>query len=315
MDNFFSIIIPLYNKGEYIDRAIQSVLNQTYQNFELIVVNDGSTDNSNQKTNCYTDDRITLIDQKNQGVSVARNNGINKAIYKNIAVLDADDCWEATFLMELNNLINLFPDAGLYGINNYYHYENGEVSFQNYDWLFNGNKNGIIDDFFLIFSKLGKSPFPNSGTCFPIEIFRELGGYKAGVKITEDSDFWCRIALNHKVAFHINPLVNYYLETPNNTRSFIEYKDFQVSTTLQNLLKRGEVPAIYIKSVKKLIAFQQLSLVKRAILTGNNKFALRKLFDFRIISNYPFVSILHLGLGLIPHTVFIFLRRLLKNIS
>jgi len=315
MDNFFSIIIPLYNKAEYIDRAILSVLNQTYQNFELIVVNDGSTDNSIQEVNRFTDNRISLIDQINQGVSVARNNGINKAIYKYIAVLDADDSWEASFLLELNNLINLFPDAGLYGLNSFYHYENGKVSSQNYDWLFNGKKNGIINDFFMLFSKLGKSPFPNSGTCFPIEVFRELGGYHAGIKITEDSDFWCRIALTRKVAFHINPLVNYYLETPNNTRSYIGNKDYQVSTTLQNLLKQGKVPTIFNKSVKKLIAFQQLSLVKRAILTGNSKFALRKLFDLRIVSNYPFVSILHFCFTLIPHRVFIFLRKSLNKLS
>ena len=88
-----SIIIPVYNNEQYIEKCIQSVLNQTFENFEVIVINDGSTDKSGEileKLN-REDSRIILIEQKNQGVAVARNRGMNKATGKYITFVDGDD--------------------------------------------------------------------------------------------------------------------------------------------------------------------------------------------------------------------------------
>ena len=92
-----SVVIPLYNKEKYIKRAIESVLNQTFQKFEIIVVNDGSTDKSAEIVQNIKDPRIRLINQKNAGVSAARNRGIQEAKYEYIAFLDADDFWEKIF--------------------------------------------------------------------------------------------------------------------------------------------------------------------------------------------------------------------------
>src|SRR4051812_32162135 len=90
---FFSVIIPLYNKANYIENTIKSVLNQTFTDFEIIVVNDESTDESETIVLGFNDKRIQLFNQKNQGVSVARNHGIEKAKGKLVAFLDADDYW------------------------------------------------------------------------------------------------------------------------------------------------------------------------------------------------------------------------------
>ena len=73
---FFSIIMPLYNKENYVKETIDTVKNQTFENFELIIINDGSTDKSSTIVEEINDSRIRLINQKNSGVSVARNNGI-----------------------------------------------------------------------------------------------------------------------------------------------------------------------------------------------------------------------------------------------
>ena len=109
-----SVIIPLYNKAPYIGRAIDSVISQTIQDFELIVVNDGSTDGGENIVAEYSDSRIFLINQKNSGVSVARNNGVNVANSELISFLDADDEWLPTYLETILKLVNKYPSAGIY---------------------------------------------------------------------------------------------------------------------------------------------------------------------------------------------------------
>src|SRR5690554_5091257 len=107
----FSVVIPLYNKELSIRNTIQSVLDQTCQDFEIVVVNDGSTDNSAAMVEAIEDDRIRLIHQKNQGVSVARNRGIEEASYEWIAFLDGDDFWYRDHLQEITEMMSLFPQA------------------------------------------------------------------------------------------------------------------------------------------------------------------------------------------------------------
>ena len=101
-----SIIIPVYNNEQYIEKCIQSVLNQTFENFEVIVINDGSTDKSGEileKLN-REDSRIILIEQKNQGVAVARNRGMNKATGKYITFVDGDDYLKNNYIEKMYNL-------------------------------------------------------------------------------------------------------------------------------------------------------------------------------------------------------------------
>lgn len=90
---FFSVIIPLFNKEKHIKRTLESVLKQTFKDFEIIIIDDGSSDNSYEIVQSISDDRIILVKQKNKGVSQARNNGIRKAKGKYITFLDADDEW------------------------------------------------------------------------------------------------------------------------------------------------------------------------------------------------------------------------------
>src|SRR5690554_1902013 len=110
----FSVIIPLYNKELSVKNTIQSVLNQSYQDFEIVIVNDGSTDNSVKEVEKIDDKRIRLIHQENKGVSAARNRGIKEAKYEWIAFLDGDDLWEEDHLAEINNMMQHYPNEKVF---------------------------------------------------------------------------------------------------------------------------------------------------------------------------------------------------------
>ena len=115
-----SIVIPLYNKQEAIKKTIASVISQTYTDWECIIVNDGSTDNSAQVVQDIIAKtpipKIRLINQSNGGVSKARNTGVRESKGDYVAFLDGDDLWEPTYLDELNRLICDYPNAGIYGL-------------------------------------------------------------------------------------------------------------------------------------------------------------------------------------------------------
>lgn len=109
-----SVVIPLYNKAHTIKRTLGTVLAQTYTNFEVVIVNDGSTDNGVEVIEEFTKDpRVKVVNQVNQGVSVARNRGVLQAQYEYIAFLDGDDEWLPGYLFKMQEAIQKFPNAGL----------------------------------------------------------------------------------------------------------------------------------------------------------------------------------------------------------
>jgi teichuronic acid biosynthesis glycosyltransferase TuaG len=103
-----SIITPMYNGERYVSQTIESVLNQSYPNWEMIIIDDGSKDNGPAKVKEYAlrDNRISLFSQANGGSATARNNGIRRAKGQYVALLDADDTWNADFLEKQINLMN-----------------------------------------------------------------------------------------------------------------------------------------------------------------------------------------------------------------
>lgn len=183
----FSVIIPLYNKEVSIASTIQSVLNQTYDDFELIVVNDGSTDKSREVIADIADSRIRIIDKENGGVSGARNRGIREANNEWLTFLDGDDRWDANYLSLMNGLIEVYPD---------YKFFASSISYVEAD-LGRKGKTYVIDDFF----KLNhRSTFIHTDA---IVIHRSCFG-KAGMfderfSKGEDIDMWRRIARYYQI--------------------------------------------------------------------------------------------------------------------
>jgi glycosyltransferase involved in cell wall biosynthesis len=112
----FSVVISLYNKAHTIERTLCSVLTQTFKQFEVIIVNDGSTDSGVEVVNNFTSDhRVRVVTQTNQGVSAARNRGVAESKYDYVAFLDGDDEWMPCFLEKIKEAIEMYPYAGMYG--------------------------------------------------------------------------------------------------------------------------------------------------------------------------------------------------------
>ena len=194
---FFSIIIPLYNKEKFIENTIQSVLGQSFEDFELIVVNDGSTDTSLELVNKLKDKRIKTYSISNAGVSKARNFGIQKATSKLIVFLDADDLWKNNHLQELYKLRKAHPNCGLYAMGYTKKFDNAEPIHAHYFGL--EKHSGVVDDFFL--SSIVDCIAWTSALMVPKIVFQKLGGFNEGLKTSEDTEMWIRIALKYSVAF------------------------------------------------------------------------------------------------------------------
>lgn len=201
--DMFSVVIPLYNKGNYVAKAIRSVLDQTCGDFEVIVIDDGSTDDGVKKVEAFADARITIIQRQNKGVSSARNAGVELAKHNHIAFLDADDWWDPHFLQEMKGLIEKYPDAGLYG-SNFFLVKHG-VNRPSTVGLDAGFTSGYID-YAGVYASTFCVPINCSFVVVPKTIFKAEGGFKTNLKYGEDFDLWIRLALKHKVAYINKPL-------------------------------------------------------------------------------------------------------------
>lgn len=208
-----SVIIPLYNKEKHIRRALESVLSQTVQEFEIIVVNDGSTDKGSNIVLEFNDPRIHLINQPNKGVSAARNRGINEARYELVAFLDADDAWKPDFLETILRLKQKHPEAGLFATAyETSHMKTGTVTIS-YRSVPSEPWEGLLPDFFE--SMLGQPPVWTSAAALPKHVFKASGYFKEGEVLAEDVDMWCRAALKYPVAFSTRVCATYFLDSEN----------------------------------------------------------------------------------------------------
>lgn len=268
----FSVIIPLYNKAPYVAKAIESVLGQTYRDFEVIVIDDGSIDQSLEVAKTFENKSITIVSQPNSGVSTARNNGVKLAKYPYICFLDADDWWHPTFLEEMKRLITDFPDAGIYG-SGYYIVKNGQERIAPIG-VPQGFERGIID-YCEVYAKTLCMPLTSISVAIPKHIFDEEEGFKSKLKLGEDFDLWIRIILKHKAILVNKPLAYYNQDVDVNNRAigsrfykpeehmlFSNYGDFMHNEGFRFLFERLALYGLlsyYLNDVNKLEVYQILS--------------------------------------------------------
>ena len=196
-----SIVIPLYNKVCHIARAIWSVLGQTYRDFELIVVDDGSTDGSVEVVKTFNDPRIRLVHREHinsWGGHAARNRGIREARCDLIAFLDADDEWLSEHLSTIKRLSEKYPECGAYATGVIYHNKDGSDMICKYFGLPRAPWEGVVPNYFQLAQR--GSPVCSSTVAIWKSVFDQVGFFPVGERHGGDLDMWCRIALKYRFA-------------------------------------------------------------------------------------------------------------------
>lgn len=206
-NELISIIIPVYNSEKYIERCIESVLNQTYQNIEIVIVNDGSIDSSEALIEKYLDKdkRIIIINQKNCGVSAARNNGIKKSSGKYITFIDSDDYYEDDAIETLYNCIKKTNCDLVRG--NYRVIKNKKV-------IEEGNVvPGKINDFYDLYNKIFDNSIPSYSVLLLIKkdfIFNNNIFFDENIAMMEDTIFYINILSKYPNIYFDNKIIYNY---------------------------------------------------------------------------------------------------------
>ena len=212
---FFSIVIPIYNSSRYLSKTLSSVSSQTFQDFECILINDGSTDDS--ETICLDfaekDKRFVYILKCNKGVSSARNFGIIVSQGKYIAFLDSDDWWAPSYLEKMAEMVHRYPNCSIYSSSRNLYYAPGLVVKNN---IFPKRKYGdcFIVDIFKDYSSTGNLPIWTSSTIVSRKFIDYSDLFPPYITVYEDFFFWIQLLLKGKCAFLNIPLSFYRLNVP-----------------------------------------------------------------------------------------------------
>ena len=205
--------MPLYNGVHEIHRALHSVLEQRFSDFELIVVNDGSTDGGEKTVRDLNDGRIRVVDQENKGVSAARNRGIAEAQSELVAFLDADDEWKPDFLETISRLHWAFPACSVFATHYVYRELDGSIRSPILRRVPRGEWEGVLSNYFEIASH-SDPPLWSSAIAVKKSAMRSIGGFPEGIAIGEDLLTWARLAIDHQIAFSKRRCAVFWLRGP-----------------------------------------------------------------------------------------------------
>lgn len=256
----FSVIIPLYNKEKDIFNTLTSVLKQTFSDFEIIIIDDGSTDASVEIVKAIKDNRIKLFEKINEGVSSARNLGVDKSTSEHIAFLDADDFWYPNHLENLNVLIETFPKH-VWFASSYEKKHSHKLTTSMESPILNNGKNwhGVVDDFFKY--SFIESLTNSSNVVFRKYFFEFLRGFNILYTHGEDTDLWIRAALKEKLIFSNKITVRQNLLGSNRSTHVINSKRHNLN--LNNFEEEAK-ENIYLKKYLDLNRYSQAIKFKLA---------------------------------------------------
>lgn len=311
----FSIVIPLYNKEKQIAKTIESVFNQTFQEYEIVIVNDGSTDDSVEIVNQINDKRIKLINQQNGGVSSARNTGIKNASFEYVAFLDADDEWLVDYLETIFNMIKNYPECSVFATNYKIIDTKGQERFPVDVNLAKfsktkGGKDGILIDYFNFASRTAPPLWTSAIVCKRTTI-KNIGCFPKGIRMGEDLIVWAKLASNYKVCYSKNIKSIYHF------KSYDELLDDEplpdeidyVGSELLNLKKINQS-----KFLDDYISLWYKMRTTMYIANFLRKDAICEAIKMLKFNPFKFKNILIFCLCLIPHSLRMFMSKIiLKN--
>ena len=274
-DSLISVIIPLYNKGPYVARAIESVLKQTIQNFDIIVIDGDSHDDGPKIVKDLNDSRIHFLVQSGKGVSNARNEAVNFSKNDFVAFLDADDEWMPKHLETIQRLLEKFPEAGMYSTAYTIRTNDGKMKQVDYQNIPIAPWEGLLPDYFKS-GALGDYPLWTSVVVIPRKIFHEVGGFPEGYWWAEDADLFGKIALKYPVAFSWELGAIYHWDAENRacdkieTIGSLDIEDEPFIKTARAALMKREVPPKFIESLNEYIARRELGWAERYLYAGKS---------------------------------------------
>lgn len=267
-----SVIVPLYNKVNEVERAIDSIFAQTIQDFELIIVDGGSTDGSMEKIKPYLrDPRIIVHHQRSKGVSGARNEGIELTSANLVTFLDADDEWKPTYLEEILSLQKMYPNAGIYATA---YIPTFGTEAQKLDlgdipdsWR------GVMPSYFHTVVLTKMTPFFTSSAAVPRNILFEMGLFRLNERMGEDTDLWARIALHYEIAYSSAALVKYHqIAGEKATQKYIPLLHHPFYRYIENLPVGDKKEILSRTDVACYLEYEELNMAWINIIAGNKEF-------------------------------------------
>jgi glycosyltransferase involved in cell wall biosynthesis len=264
-----SVIIPLYNKARYIARAIESVVRQTINVCEIVIIDDGSTDDGVLIARAINTPIMKIVKQENSGVSLTRNNGIQLSQGEYVAFLDADDEWHPNFLESIAKIIKNYPNAGIYATAYEKLRPNGNRAAARYKYIPPPPWEGILPSYFKA-AAYGDPPVCASAVCVPRKVFDKVGLFNEGRRMGEDLDLWGRIALHYPVAFTWKTGAIYHEEAQNRACNvkFTEADEHPFIETI-NSMRKEEQLAAHNKDIDLYIGRLKLENARQHVISGN----------------------------------------------
>jgi len=262
----FTVIIPLYNKENFVENTLNSILSQTLSDYEVLIVDDCSTDGSVAKIQPYLSDKIRVISHsKNSGLSASRNTGIRNASAPYVTFLDADDTWKPTVLESFSNMIEQFPGEAIFATNYVEVYPNGDIRLpKNSTSDLKPNATILIKDFFKRNRQQGF--FIHSGICLDKKVYDKVGFYDETIHFAEDLDFNIRAFANNNLVYCNSRLVNYTMYSENQlTNSSILGKTIPNYDQYESLAKENP-------DLKSYLDFERYVIAKHLKMDGDRRY-------------------------------------------
>ena len=296
-----SVIIPLFNKATHITRAVGSVLAQTFSDFELIIVDDGSTDDSAAVVRKVSDPRLLLITQANAGVSAARNRGASAARTDLLAFLDADDEWLNDYLQTVMDLKLRFPEAAVWGTAYTMQNCDGTLTPLKMDERIKRLTSGTLINFFQ--AAVPEQPIYSSSMLVCKESLMKAGGFAENLVRLEDTDMLLRMALRYPMAYCPVAKVIYHLGAENRSDGWLYTGNFPFFKHARAFAAQVSGAAALGDDLKQYLAYRHTRSLSRNWMAGNRAAMREIISDCGRIRGYRFLCLWWRLWLLTPHVL------------